>query len=88
MPCPKEYGSRFSQMSFPYFPLYVLDQNNGIVLFNNQYQQASLGGVVDLYAQVQGTSVSTYSWTTSGMTISSSSGASTYAFQFQLSGTR
>ena len=74
-------------MSFPYFPLYVNDENNGIVLFNGQTQQASLNGVVDLYAQVQGTSVSTYSWTTSGLSITSSSGASTYAFQFQLTGT-
>ena len=80
-------GSGFSQMSFPYFPLYVNDENNGIVLFNGQTQQASLNGVVDLYAQVQGTSVSTYSWTTSGLNIVSSSGASTYAFQFQLTGT-
>ena len=54
-------------MSFPYFPLYVLDENNGIVLFNGQYQQASLDGVVDLYAQVKGTTVSTYSWTTSNL---------------------
>jgi hypothetical protein len=27
-------SSPFSQMSFQYFPLYVLDENNGIVLFN------------------------------------------------------
>ena len=79
-------GSGSSQMSFPYFPLYVLDENNGIVLFNNQYQQSSPSGIINLYAQVKGTTVSTYSWTTSGLDIVSSSGASTYNFQFQLSG--
>ena len=78
-------GSGSSQMSFPYFPLYVLDENNGIVLFNNQYQQSSPSGIINLYAQVKGTTVSTYSWTTSGLSIASSSGASTYNFQFQLS---
>ena len=80
-------GSGSAQMSFPYFPLYVLDENNGIVLFNNQYQQASLNGVVDLDAQVKGTTVSTYNWTTSNLNIASSSGASTYHFHFQLTGT-
>ena len=77
-------GSGFSQQSFQYFPIYVMDENNGIVLFNGQYQQATLNGVVDLYAQVKGTTVSTYSWTTSGLSIISSSGASTYHFQFTL----
>ena len=79
-------ASGFSQLSFQYFPLYVLDENNGIVLFNNQYQQANLNGVIDLYAQVKGTTVSTYSWTTSGLSLSGSSGASTYHFHAVLSG--
>ena len=79
-------GSGFSQDSFPYFTLFVLDANNGITLFNGQSQQASLDGVVNLDAQVSGTTVSTYSWTTSGLSLTSSSGASTYAFQFQLVG--
>ena len=80
-------GSGSALLSFPYFPLYVLDENSGIVLFNNEYQQASLSGVYDLEAQVKGTSVSTYSWTTSNLNIASSSGASTYHFHFQLQGT-
>jgi hypothetical protein len=71
-------GSGFSQMSFPYFPLYVLDENDGVVLFNGQYQQTSSAGTIDLYAQVKGTTVSTYTWTYSNMTLFSSSGASTY----------
>ena len=78
-------GSGFSQMSFQYFPIYVMDMNNGVVLFNGQYQQSGESNVVNLYAQVKGTTVSTYSWTTSGLNIASSSGASTYNFQFTLS---
>ena len=81
-------GSGFSQLSFPYYPLYVLDENNGIVLFNGQSQQANENGVVDLYAQVKGATVSTYSWTTSNLNIVSSSGSSTYHFHFQLTGTQ
>ena len=73
-------GSGFSQLSFPYYPMYVLDENDGIVLFNSQYQLASLGGYTDLYAQVKGTTVSSYSWTTSGGYTQSTSGASTYHF--------
>ena len=72
-------------MSFPYFPLYVLDQNNGVVLFNDQYQLGTLGGDVDLYAQVKGATVSTYSWNTSGLAYyyGSLSGTSTYHLHFQ-----
>jgi len=70
-------------MSFPYFPLYAIDENNGIVLFNNQYQQATLGGSVDLYAQVKGTTVSTFSWTTANFTGTGVTGASTYHLHFQ-----
>ena len=81
-------SSGFSAMSFPYFPLYVLDQNNGIVLFNGQYQQANLSGVFDLDAQVKGATVSTYSWTTNNLGIFSSSGANTYHFHFVLSATQ
>jgi hypothetical protein len=72
-------------MSFEYFPIYVMDMNNGVVLFSGQYQQSGPANVVNLYAQVKGTTVSTYSWTTSGLDIASSSGASTYNFQFTLS---
>jgi hypothetical protein len=50
------------------------------VLFNNQYQLATPGGNVDLYAQVKGASVSKYSWNTSNLAISPGTltGASTY----------
>jgi hypothetical protein len=82
-------GSGFSAMSFPYFPLYVLDENNGIVLFNGQYQQATLNTSVDLYAQVKGTTVSTFSWTTSGnFTGTGLTGTSTYHVHFQWPGTQ
>jgi hypothetical protein len=81
-------ASGFSQMSFQYFPIYVLDENDGIVLFNGQYQQASLSGTIDLYAQVKGTTVSTYSWTYNNMQVFSSSGASTYHFHVVLDGTQ
>ena len=77
-------GSGFALSPFPYFPMYVLDENNGVVLFNNQYQLASLETNVDLYAQVKGTLVSTYSWTTSSNFDGNfETGASTYHFHFQ-----
>ncbi len=72
--------------SFPYFPLYTLDENAGSVIFPGFNQLATPGGNVDLRAQVSGTTVSTYSWTTSGLTdaVSSSiTGASTYDLKFQ-----
>ena len=70
-------GSGSPLISFPYFALYVLDENNGITLFNNQYQQATLAGNVDLYAQVQGSAASTYtfSWNTSNLSSVSNSPA-------------
>ena len=79
-------GSGSPLISFPYFPLYVLDENNGITLFNNQYQQATLAGNVDLYAQVQGSAASTYtfSWNTSNLSsVSNLTGTSTYHLHFQ-----
>src|SRR5262249_52867746 len=69
------------QVSFPYFPLYIIDENNGIILFNNQYQLGNQGGKVDLYAQVKNTTVSTYSWTVNGAT--NVTGTSTYHVHFQ-----
>jgi len=79
-------GSGSEELSFPYFQLYVLDENNGIVLFNNQYQQATIAGSVDLYAQVMGSTASTYtySWNTSDLSsVSNLSGTSTYHLHFQ-----
>ncbi len=56
-----------SEDSFPYFPVYVLDNNNGVVLFPGADQLASLSGYVDLEAQVAGATVSSYNWNTSGL---------------------
>ena len=56
-----------SSRHLTYFPLYVLDVNNGVVLFPGVDQQATLGGSVILQAQVSGTTVSSYNWNTSGI---------------------
>lgn len=54
--------------SFPYFQLYTLDDDSGVVLYPGQYQQATLGGNVNLIAQVSGsTGPYTYSWNTSSL---------------------
>ena len=58
--------SESSLQSFTYFPVYVLDNNNGVVLYPGVVQLATLDGYVDLVAQVSGTTVSSYSWSTSG----------------------
>jgi YD repeat-containing protein len=76
-------GSGTALPSFPYFPLYTLDYNNGIVLFPNQYQLVNLAGTTDLYAQVKGTSGLTYSWTLAGGLTSSYSGSGTYHLHVQ-----
>ncbi len=78
-------GQAQAGFSFPYFQLYTLDQYNGVVLYPNQYQQATLGGSVSLVAQVAASSSSTYtySWNTSGLTTYSGvTGASTANLQF------
>ncbi len=46
-----------SQNSFPYFPLYVRDVNDGVILFPGVDQLAKLNGSVVLQAQVSGTTV-------------------------------
>jgi len=77
-----------SHDSFPYFPLYVLDNNNGVVLFPGADQMATLGGWVDLEAQVSGTTVSSYNWNTSGLTnVTNLSATNTYQLTFQWTGT-
>ena len=73
---------------FTNFPLYVLDYNNGSVLFPGFYQYATIGnpsqGWVDLRAQVRDTAITSYSWDTSGLTQAINiSGASTYRLQFK-----
>ena len=71
--------------SFAYFPMYVLDFDDGTVLFPGAVQVGTNSGSVDLRAQVKNTTVSTYSWTTSGTDILSGSisGGSTSRLQFQ-----
>ena len=54
--------------SFAYFPVYVLDNNNGVVLYPGVEQVGMAGELVDLKAQVSGTTVSSYSWNTTNLT--------------------
>ena len=76
-------SSPLAPLSFPYFAMYTLDYDNGVILFPGQYQQATLGGSVDLRAQVRDTTVSTYSWDTSHLTHATGiTGSSTYRLQF------
>jgi YD repeat-containing protein len=77
-----------SQESFPYFPLYVLDVNDGVVLFPGVDQLANTGHSVLLQAQVSGTTVSSYNWNTSGISAdaTSISGGSTYQLSFEWNG--
>ena len=56
-----------SQEVFPYFPLYVLDVNDGVVLFPGVTQLGQVGGSVVLQAQVSGTTVSSYHWNTTSL---------------------
>jgi YD repeat-containing protein len=70
--------------SFTYFPLYTLDYNDGVVLFPGFAQFATPGGDEDLRAQVRDTTVSTYSWDTSGAPDAGMiSGTNTYRLQFR-----
>jgi YD repeat-containing protein len=63
----------------------VLDVNDGVVLFPGVDQLATLRGSVILQAQVSGTTVSSYSWNTSGISSDATgiTGASTYQLSFQ-----
>ena len=72
-----------TQQSFTYFPMYVLDNNNGVVLYPGVNQLANLGGKVDLEAQVSGTTVSSYNWNTTGLTDATTlSATNTYQLTF------
>ncbi len=73
------------QSSFAYFPMYVLDNNNGVVLYPGVDQLATLNGSVDLLAQVSGTTVSSYNWNTSGLgsDVQNLSVTNTYQLTFQ-----
>jgi YD repeat-containing protein len=73
-----------SEDTFPYFNLYVIDVNNGVVLFPGADQLATFSGHVDLEAQVSGATVSSYSWNTSDLAGANDiSGTSTNQLTFQ-----
>ncbi len=79
------YGESGQTGQFTNFPVYTLDENDGSVLFPGADQLAALNGAVDLRAQVSGTTVSSYSWNTSGLTdavAGSITGTGTYRLQF------
>jgi RHS repeat-associated protein len=85
-PPPSGMGESPQTGQFTHFPVYTLDQNDGTVLLPGAYQLATLDGAVDLRAQVSGTTVSSYSWNTTGLTDAQSgtiTGTSTYDLQFQ-----
>ena len=71
-----------SQQTFQYFPMYVLDVNDGVVLYPGVEEQATLDGSVILQAQVSGTTVSSYNWNTTGLPATDISGGSTYQLSF------
>ncbi len=65
------------------FQVYVLDNQAGVVLYPNVDQLATLDGWMDLKAQVQGASVSSYSWNTTNLPATSISGTSTDQLNFR-----
>ena len=65
------------------FGLYVLDNQSGVVLQPGVQQLATLDGWMDLIAQVQGATVSSYSWNTSGLPATLISGTSTDQLNFR-----
>ena len=65
------------------FGLYVLDNQSGVVLQPGVEQFATLNGWVDLIAQVQGATVSSYSWNTTGLPANNISGTSTNQLNFR-----
>jgi RHS repeat-associated protein len=89
-------GMAFS--SFANFPLYTLDMNHGVILFDGMAQigYAGVGGEggegeggggpavhVDLRAQVRDVTVASYEWDTTGMTHATNfTGDDTYNLQF------
>jgi YD repeat-containing protein len=73
-----------SEEIFPYFDVYVLDNNNGVVLFPGADQLATFDGLVELKAQVSGATVSSYSWNTTNLGAATSiSGTSTDELTFK-----
>ena len=73
-----------SEDSFAYFSMYVIDVDNGVVLFPGADQLATFSGHVDLEAQVSGATVSSYNWNTSDLAGANDiSGTSTNQLTFQ-----
>ncbi|WP_337175134.1 RHS repeat-associated core domain-containing protein [Paludisphaera sp.] len=73
-----------AQGAFQNFPLYTLDYTKGSVLFPGHIHYATLATPVDLRAQVRDTTVSSYSWNTSGLSglATGITGQSTSRLQF------
>jgi len=68
---------------FQYFPVYVINYNNGSTMMPGAYQLATWSTGVDLRAQVEGTTVSSISWNTSNMPDAGDiSGTNTYRLTF------
>jgi RHS repeat-associated protein len=78
-----------SQGQFTYFPLYVIDNNDGQVLFPGVTQLGTWSTHMDLRAQVRGTAVSSYHWdTTNLINAGSLSATNTYKLTFTWSGSQ
>ena len=75
-------GGGSDPLSFPYFPLYVLDVTDGVTLYPGVDQVGHVGTTVVLDAQVSGATVSSYDWDTTNLHAFSSSGTSTYQLTF------
>jgi RHS repeat-associated protein len=65
------------------FGMYVLDNQSGVVLQPGVEQFVTRNGWMDLIAQVQGATVSSYSWGTSGLPATNISGTSTDQLNFR-----
>jgi YD repeat-containing protein len=65
------------------FNVYVLDNQAGVVLYPGVDQFATLNGWMDLVAQVQGATASSYSWTTTGLPANTISGTSSDQLNFR-----
>ena len=76
-------GSGVTENASEPFSLSVLDNQAGVVLYPGVDQFATLNGWMDLVAQVQGATVSSYSWTTAGLPATSISGTSTDQLNFR-----
>ena len=77
-------GMTSSALAYTSFPVTTLDYNDGSILVPGGDRLATLGGNVDLRAQVRDAAVASYSWDTSGLTDATAiTGASSYRLQFQ-----